>query len=187
MRSLRVPPHTLRWYAEGAHCVDPQNGDLVLVAHSTFLARVIRFGQRLLAVFHPEYRGFTWANHSALVRFGDDGFNLSEMGPRGHERRDLKDYQAKLYCVVHFEMSGAQVETVTLNDYSCKDIEYGFAQYPPMIFDCFTGGALWAGWGDAMICSTHTTECLMGGGLWPDVPAGGVFPARQAMWVGALH
>lgn len=183
--ALRVPPVTLRYFDAGQHCGDAVDADWVLVEHTTITAHTIGFGQRLNAIFHPDLRSFTWCRHMAWVRHGEDGHDLSEMGPRGHERTDLETYVARRYVVAHFEASDEQRALACLDDIACAEIDYGFVQYAPLAVDSLTGLAFFAGYGSTKVCSTHTTELAIPLGLWPDRSPDATFPMHCAKWVNA--
>ncbi len=187
--ALYIPPCTVRWFPEGVHCADAVDGDLVLVKHPTIWADAISAGQHALVLTHPQLEGYTWLDHSAIVR-GHDGdlrTMLSEMGPRGYERRTLFDYHASLYCVVHFECSAIQREAAMRNDQACADVDYGWLEFAADIIDGLTDTEFVGSWGDSIICSVHCTLVLMGLGLFPNLNPAKVLPANLANWTGAKH
>ena len=183
---LVVPTCTVRYFPEGQHCHDALDGDLMLVDHGTFLDRTIEKAQEALELTEPDLNGFTWCAHSAIVRGEIDGRTaVSEMGPRGFERRALFDYVARFYAIVSFDVYQEQVNQAMTFDESCEGLYYGWLEYPALILDGLTGAKLSCAWGDALMCSTHCTYVLMGLGLFPDREACSVVPARLALWCGA--
>jgi hypothetical protein len=167
--------------------MDPHDGDIVLVQHSSLMSRAIKFGQWVSTIFHPDLRPFAWCSHSAFVAFGTDGFNLSEMKAGGHQRRSLADYQAVRYCVVHMEATDDQRTAACLDDVACSNISYGWFEYLFLFIDALTGGAFFGGFGTMMFCSQHTTQLAIALGLWPDRSPAAVFPMHQAKWFNAAH
>jgi hypothetical protein len=76
---------TLRWFEAGQHCDDSVAGDVILVYHGTDIAWSIRSGQWLAAhLWQRDLDGFTWLDHTAMIRVGGPDAIVSEMGPRGH-------------------------------------------------------------------------------------------------------
>lgn len=181
---LIVPPNTIRWYPEGQECFDAQDGDLVLVDHGSIEDDFIKLAQEILSYGdQPDLRGYTWCAHDAFVRGKiNDYVAVSEMGPSGYERRPLYDYKKKLYAVVHFAVSDEARATAVAYDEACEGLHYDWFQYVPFALDDLTEAKLSCAWGDAIICSTHVTMCLMGLGLFPDRPPSWVVPARTALW-----
>lgn len=209
MKSLQlwVAPVSLRWYAEGEHCYDPVPGDLFIVDHVTTIAKAITLGEKLLTVTQPELKGYTWTDHVAWIRNGQDAlrfpsdakrhymgrpadipdFIVSEMGPRGHEYESLFSYVDRLYCVAHFDVPDPARQMVLDNDDRCVGIGYDWWSYPSLIADGLTGCRFFGGYGSTMICSTETTVCATGLYWFPDRDAAGTAPAHNAAWVGAYH
>jgi hypothetical protein len=185
--ALTVPPHSVRWFEKGEHCADAVDGDLLLVRHHTLLADAISAGQEALLLTQPDLEGFTWNDHCAIIRGHDSSLRtmVSEMGPRGYERRPLFDYQAELYAVVHFDVSTMQRETACLFDAACASVDYGWLEYLDLIVDGVTNAKFAGSWGDAIICSTHCALVLMGLGLFPDREPSNVIPAHFSLWTGA--
>jgi hypothetical protein len=188
LMKLRVPPHTIRWFAAGEHCADSVDGDLFLIDHGTWEDRAIELAQEALLLTEPDLDGFTWCAHTAFRRGEIDSRDaLSEMGARGYERRAVYDYRHHLYAVVHFEVSD-DLRAISLeNDESCEGLEYDWFQYAALALDDLTGAKLACAWGDSIICSTHCTLCLMGLGLFPDREPAVTVPARMAKWVNASN
>ncbi len=186
---LIVPPHSVRWFPEGEHCSDAQPGDLFIVRHGTAFADAIAAGQRILSrTTERELRGYTWGDHVAFSRPSPDGVpTLSEMGPHGYERRPVADYVARLYAVVHFEVSDELRSLAVAYDDACSGVTYGWAEFLPLVLDGLTSAQFSGSWGDAIICSTHLAIVLAGLGLFPDRPATAVIPAHFALWTGAGH
>lgn len=187
--TLYVPPCSVRFFPEGEHCNDAVDGDLLIVKHSTIWADAISAGQHALALTHPEFAGYTWGDHSAIVRGHDADLRtmLSEMGPRGYERRALFDYQAHLYAVIHFECSAVQRVAAMRNDLACADVDYGWLEFAADILDGLIDAEFVGSWGDSIICSVHCTLVLMAMGLFPDVNPAKAIPANLALWTGAKH
>lgn len=186
---LIVPPHEVRWFPEGEHCTDAEPGDLFIVRHNTVFADAIAAGQRVLAhTTEPELRGFTWGDHVAFSRPANNGIpTLSEMGPKGYERRPVYDYVAHLYAVVHFDVTDEQRKQAMAYDDACSGVTYGWAEYLPIIIDGLTSAEFAGSWGDAIICSTHLSIVLAGLGFFVDRPATAVIPAHFSYWTGAAH
>ena len=174
---VHVPAFSIRWYPEGASCLDPKDGDIVLVDHGTFFDRLISWGEAVMALSQRELRPYRWCAHTALIRKGPDG-NLSEMGPRGHERRDLSHYAHRLYAVVSIEMSDEARAEIAEADFLCADAAYGWLQYLPLAINALSGCRFYAGWGDAIICSTHVSMCSRPSGF---------FPGRQDAAMAPIH
>jgi hypothetical protein len=179
---LHVPAVSLRWFEEGEHCSDANEGDLLLVDHGTVVSDVIRDGQYLLALDDETLKPFTWCTHSAYIRNGGADAVVSEMGFKGYERRKLSDYRARFYCVASFKVDP---HLASFYDDCMQGVSYGWAEYLPILANAVTDGKFEGAWGDSVICSTHTTMVLMGLGLFPDRLPSGVVPAHQARWVGA--
>lgn len=184
---LLVPPHSLRWYAEGSHCTNPNDGDILLVRHLTDVATGISIGEKILSrTTQKELKGYTWLDHTAIIRRNLVGHSMvSEMGPRGWELRSLEEYRDRLYCVVDVEMEDVQRNALLKVDSACHGATYGWWQYVPIVLDGLTGAKLNATWGDTMICSTHVSYCLMAGGFFPAIQPESVIPAHLALWFGA--
>ncbi len=181
---LIVPPFSLRWFEAGEHCDDAQPGDILLINHGTPVSEAIDLGQKALSITEPDLLPFTWCTHDAFSR--GDGL-LSEMGFRGYERRQLLDYKHHLYAVGHFDVSDEARARALGYDDAMAGIDYGWAEYLPLILDGLTGAKFEGSWGNAVICSTHLTLVLMALGLFPDRLPGSVVPARTALWLGARH
>lgn len=183
---LIVPNHSVRWYPPGQHCVDAQTGDELLVKHSTIFADAITAGQEAMAVTRPQLRGYTWPDHDAFIRGSKDGRTMvSEMGPRGYERRPLYDYVAHLYCVVHYTATDEQRGAAAAFDDACSGVDYGWDEYLADILDGITHLKFAGSWGDNIICSTHLTLVTMAMGFMPAFTPSAVVPAHRAMWLGA--
>jgi hypothetical protein len=180
---LLLPQFTVRWYFEGEECTDSQDGDIFLIDHGTFFDTVIKDMQDVLALSEPELDGYTWCAHVAIRNGKMSGLDaLSEMGPRGHERRTVSGYKHHVYAVVSFSVERDDRMTACEFDDACSGLDYGWLEYPPFAFDDLTGAKFACTWGDTIICSTHVTMCAMGLGLFPDRPPAMVAPARMALW-----
>lgn len=183
---LIVPTHSLRWFPKGEHCHDAQPGDELIVRHHTVFADAIAIGQEAMALTQPELRGYTWPDHDAFVHGDVDGRTVvSEMGPRGYERRDLFDYVDKLYAVVHYDVSDELRANAVAFDNACSEIDYGWDEYVDDILDGLTHAKFSGSWGDNIICSTHLTLVTMALGFMPALNPNEVIPAHRAMWLGA--
>lgn len=194
-------PCSIRFYPEGKHCTNPRNGDVLLVNHGTFLAKCITAGELIIADWsQKELKGYTWLDHCALIIMAQgkevlsDGtiattgeWLVSELGPRGHELRTLRDYQDRLYCVVDFEVSVWEREQVISSDRRLWGIEYGFIQYPFLMLNGLTGAKIAASYGDSMICSTALTWACQNVYFTPDRQASSMIPSHIAKLVGAKH
>ena len=176
------------FYEAGEPMTDVREGDFILVKHADLFADAIEKGLTLEGILHLELRGFTWLDHCGFVRNDLAGTPwISEMGPKGYERRDPALYQDELCARVRFNVSDEKIATACSYDEACEGIEYGWELYLPMILNGIDGGKFIGSWGDALVCSVHVTLLSMGLGLFPDRPASMVDPARFAMWLGAKH
>jgi hypothetical protein len=182
---LIVPSFTLRWFPKGEHCYDSTSGDELIVRHHTVMADAISIGQEAMALTRPELRGYTWPDHDAFIHLGGPGAIVSEMGPRGYERRGLKDYQDELYAVVHYDVSDELRANAVAFDNACSEIDYGWDEYVDDILDGLTHAKFAGSWGDNIICSTHLTLVTMALGFMPALNPDQVVPAHRAMWLGA--
>jgi hypothetical protein len=180
---LVVPPCTVRFFEVGEHCEDAKAGDFFLVHHGTLASDAIELGQEIEKA-HDPIEGYTWSTHTAFAR---DKYTLSEMGFRGYERRDILDYKHKLYAVVHFDSSAAQVQASLDFDDACQGLEYGYQEYVGLMLEAIDRDVFAGSWGDAVVCSVHTTLVAMALGLFPDRWASLVYPALWAYWTGAKH
>jgi hypothetical protein len=178
---LIVPPHTVDYFPPGVECTDPQNGDLFLVDHGTTIDKLVGVGQAIEAELEPELKDFTWCRHTAYFR---DGM-VSEMGPRGYERRLLSDYAAHQYARVRFQVSAEALARCDSYDVACSDVEYDFGAYASLVLDGITHSEFEVMLGDDLICSAHCALVLVGLGLFPDRAVRIVIPARLGMWLGA--
>lgn len=180
-----VPPFTIRWYGPGESCTDPLDGDLLLIAHGTKLAALIRTGERIVALSDKGLEPFCWSNHSACVLTVDGEICVSEMAAKGNQVVPLSTYDHKLYAVVSFKITVAQRAAVVQAINGCMGIEYGYWQYPFLALAAlhlpFAGGT-----GETMICSTMSTMCQMAAGLWPDRQPIAMMPAHLARLVNAI-
>jgi hypothetical protein len=181
---LRVPPHSLRWFPEGERCEVAQPGDEFLIRHGTVFADAIAAGQKVMSITETELRGFTWLNHTA---FAKDAITLSQMGPRGYEEAAIADYDKRLYCVAHYDVTPEQRQAAVLFDQSCANVDYGWSEYVDDILDGLTHLKFVGSWGDNIICSTHLTMVTMAMGFMPALMPNAVIPAHRAMWLGAKH
>lgn len=160
-------------------------GDLLLVNHGTIFDDAVGIGQEALTLTEPELKGYTWCRHTGVIRYQDGKPWVSEMGPRGYERRPIDGYDHELYAVVNFDASAEQRLTAMKFDEACSDVDYGWFEYFPLVIDGLTAAKFAGSWGDAIICSTHVTLVLMGLGAFPDRPPDAVTPAHWALWTGA--
>lgn len=93
------PPATVTWYPQGTTAPTAKVGDFILVQHTTWQAKLIRFGQRIR--FRRYQRRYTWANHAMQVVSVDNGrITCVEETGRACQSVNLATYQAKLYAVV---------------------------------------------------------------------------------------
>ena len=184
--ALVVPPHSIRWLPPGQDCHDAQTGDELLVKHNTILADAITIGQDAMALTRPQLRGYTSLDHNAFIRGSKDGRTMvSEMGPKGYERRPLYDYVAHMYAVVHYEVADEQRSAAVAFDEAMKDVDYGWEEYVDDILDGLTHLKFVGSWGDNIICSTHLTLVTMAMGFMPALMPSAVVPAHRAMWLQA--
>lgn len=185
-----APPRTIRWFPAGAHCSNLQPGDLVLVAHATGVARIIRWGQRLAVwrgnIFRPKRRkildAFTWANHAGI---GLDGNVLSEQIGKGNRQTPLDYYAAKTYAVVHFDVDSAQRQAALDMALAFDGVKYGWLSIFGIALDILTGMRLTIGSGRRFICSAMAAQCLVALGLRPDKLLEGVMPMDLARYTEA--
>lgn len=199
-----VAPSSIRWYEEGEYCPDPVAGDMILVNHGTFDAKAIEFGERAMTITERALEGYTWCDHVAWIRNGQDARRftpdderhymraadtpakiVSELGPRGHEYRPYVDYSNRLHCVVHFDVSDATRQMVLDNDDRCSTISYGWLQYPALIVDGLSGAHFLGGYGNTMICSTEVGLCGSGSYWFADRQPSGLVPSHLALMVNA--
>jgi hypothetical protein len=182
--ALLVPPKSLiDWFPAGEHCEDAADGDFILVNHGTIEDKLVGAGQSLESKLQPSLEGFTWCRHVAYSRGG----LVSEMGPRGYERRELTDYQAELYARVRFNVGIDAVARSNAFDQACTGVKYDWGIYASLIVDGLSWSDFRLAAGDRLMCSAHATLLSMGQGLFPDRAAEIVIPARFAMWCGAAH
>ena len=182
---MLVPEHTIRWYGVGETCTDPVNGDIMLVKHKTLMGDAIAEAQKVLVITEPELKGYTWNNHSAFIRWQDSRPFVSEMGPKGYERRPLLGYEHELYCIINLQCAPAQRNQSLLSDQACEGLDYGWLEYLPFVLDGLTWAKFSASWGDAIICSTYVTLLAMAMGLFPDREPNGVAPCHLSLWFDA--
>jgi hypothetical protein len=186
---LRVPPHIVRYFDKDERCEDAVDGDIVVIRHDTIFAKVIAEAQKLENKLHHNLDGFTEYDHTAFVRGKDENgrIMLSEMGPRGYERRQIWDYDHLFYAVIHYEVSDELRTNGVLNDIACSNVDYGWSQYIGDVIDGIDNGKFSITFGDAIVCSCHVTLCAMAMGLMPDRPPSDVIPALIAKWHGAIY
>jgi hypothetical protein len=183
--SLILPPFTVSWPNPAQPVLDATIGDIVLIHNKDVASDAIDQGQKLLALTEPSLKDFTWVTHTAYVRSAGPDPAISEMGFEGYHRARLSKYEHVPHAVVHFDFTDAQRAATRENDDAMAGVSYGWAQYVPLILDGLTDAKFEGSWGSSIICSTHVTLALMGGGLFPDRPPSLVVPARIASWVGA--
>ncbi len=181
--SLILPSFSLVWHEAGTPAPPATIGDILLTHRDDFASSLIDEGQKALALTEPSLKPFTWTTHSAYVRSSK---TLSEMDFDGYRRRPLTDLDPVDYFLVHFRFTDAQRASTHANDDAMSGVDYGWAQYLPLIVDGITAARFEGSWGSSIICSTHVTLALMGGGVFPDCPPSLVVPARIASWVGAI-
>ena len=179
-------PVSLRWYEAGEHCADPIPGDVILVDHLTLLAKAISGGETIEShLWRKDLKGFTWLDHCGIIRNDSGEFMVSEMGPRGHELRPLIDYQARLYCVAHFDVTDDERNLVLASDADLVGIDYGWVQYLALIANGLSGTNISLALGDAIICSTAVARCAENIYFVFDRPAEDLIPSDIAKMVGA--
>ncbi len=181
--TLRLPPFVRTWSLAGEPLTVTSEADLVLVRHSTIWAAAIAHAQTLGEIAHPEWTGFTWANHACVSRLMPDGsMGISEMGARGYERRPASDYVDRDACVIHFLVSDNLRANAVANDEAMSGIDYGWLSFLPDTLALFTHEDLAITLRNHVVCSTHATMVLMGLGLFPAVVPTAVIPAHLALW-----
>jgi hypothetical protein len=179
-------PVSLRWYEAGEHCDDPVAGDVILVDHTTLLAKAISTGETIEShLWRHDLKGFTWLDHCGIIRNDAGEFMVSEMGPRGHELRPLATYVDRLYCVAHFEVSEVLRPLVLASDEDLHNIDYGWIQYFALVANGLSGTKISLALGDAMICSTAVARCGANIYFIFDRPDEDLIPSDIAKMVGA--
>ncbi len=181
--SLVLPTFTTVWHAAGSPPPSATIGDIILTHRDDLASSAIPESQRILAITEPSLKKFTWTTHTAYVR---SSTTLSEMDFKGYRRRPLTAYNGLDYMLVHFRFTDSQRAATQTNDNAMSGVDYGWAQYLPLIIDGITDAKFEGSWGSSVICSTHVTLAIMGGGVFPDCPPSLVTPARIASWLTAV-
>jgi len=184
--ALVVPNHTVRWYAEGEHCTDPQNCDIILVDHGTVASTLVEDAEKLGTIREPELRPYTWCGHAGVIRTGlasSIGPMVSEMGFRGYERRPLETYRARRYAVVSLWAVREQRLAAAKFDDAMQGADYGWLEYPAMAVDDVFGTQLAVSESDHVVCSAHTMLVASALGFFGDRLAIRTEPMRIAMWL----
>lgn len=185
--SLVLPSHVVTWPTPVLPVLPATIGDIVLVHRKDIASDAIDEGQRILSLTEPSIAPYVWATHCAYVRSAGTDPIISEMDFNGYRLNHLSAYKDVPYAVVHFNFTDEQRASTRTNDDAMSGASYGWAQYVPLILDGITNGKFEGSWGSSIICSTHVTLALMGGGVFPDVQPNLVVPARIASWVKAAH
>lgn len=181
--SLVLPPHTVTW--KDSPGLKPVTGDILLVHRHDIASDAIDAGQKVLTLTEPSLKPYVWVTHVAYVRSGGDDPIFSEMAFSGYRQRPLSELDDATWALAHFDFTDEQRASTLRNDDAMSKVEYGWTQYVPLILDGLTDAKFEGSWGSSMICSTHVTLALMGGGVFPDCPPSLVVPARIASWVDA--
>ena len=185
-----IAPHaTWRIFAEGEHCTDAKEGDLLLVAHTGLLPFLIRLGQRISfwrqrslgrKQFAKEFCAF---NHAAVIVSGGVDAELVEMAARGGQAVKLSTYSARRYAVISVEATPAERMNAVRMANWCRNAEYGWWSIVGICVEILTPISLAIGSKNRLICSAATSlsaRCL---GLVPDkADASGVMPADLARY-----
>ncbi len=184
-----IPPHEVRWFGPGEECLDPKNGDILLVDHGTIASRIIEDLEKAATLTEPELNGYTWCGHAANIRTDLPGGNVaSEMGFRGLERNPMASYEHRDYAVVTFtDATDRQRAVFSQFDDAMADLDYGWFEYLPIAFDDLTHAQFSGSWGDHLICSARTMLCAAPLGFMGDRLAIRTEPMRIAYWLDAKH
>ncbi len=185
--SLVLPSYVVTWPTPEQPVLPATIGDIVLIHNKDLASDAIDQGQRILSLTEPSLAPYVWATHCEYVRSTGTDSVLSGMAFNGYELKRMSNYAGVPYAVVHFNFSDEQRASTRTNDDAMSGVSYGWAQYVPLILDGITDGKFEGSWGSSIICSTHVTLALMGGGVFPDVQPNFVVPARIASWVKAAH
>lgn len=181
--ALRVPPFTRSWSLAGQPLNVTDEADLILVRHNSLWASLIAHAQMLGEIAHPEWRGYTWANHVGVSRRMPDGtMAVSEMGPRGYERRSVAEYVERDACVLHFDVSDELRANAVANDEAMSGIDYGWLSFLPDALAVFSHEDLAVTAQNHIVCSAHGTLVMMGLGLFPALVPTAVIPVHLTMW-----
>jgi hypothetical protein len=176
---LIVPTSTYRVFGPGEICTDAVAGDLVLVAHDSLAAKVIRTVERARVPGE-----FCWTNHACIVVFGGPNAIVSQEAARGDILTPLANLAAVTFAVVHVECTDEQRAAGVLFAQEAVHFGYGWAQIPADGFNAVTGLELGIGIGDRMVCSTQSARALERMGLIPDRSPAAVLPAHLCLYFG---
>lgn len=180
--SAIVPPATVTIFPKGTPIVGAQPGDLLLVAHDSIMAKLIRLGQRIR--YRGDRRQFAWCNHACIVV---DKIRLVEQQARGGTIVMLAEYAYKDVALVHPDFTQTEANEVALFAMWTVGIGYGWLTIAGIVLDLLSGFKLSIGSGLRMICSVAASRALEHGGIYtPDVAAGVVLPADLARLFGAV-
>jgi hypothetical protein len=178
--SAIVPASTFTIFPAGTPITGAVAGDLVLVAHSSIMARLIRFGQRIR--YRGVLRPFAWANHAAITV---STTQLVEQQARGGTLVMLADYAAKDVALVRIDYSPDQLAEVVNFSRWTLGIGYGWLSIAGVVWDLLTGFHLSVGSGLRMICSAASSRALEHGGIYtPDRLPEAVMPADLCRYFG---
>jgi hypothetical protein len=173
-----VPAHSTRFFGPGQVCLDAQQGDMILVRHSSRTAKAIRAAERLRV-----QKPYCWTNHACVaLSGGPDALVIQETG-KGSIVTPLAEMVMESYSVTHFDTvtesqmtAGAQFLHCTLGS------GYGFLTIGADLINALTGLDIGLGIGNRMVCSTQTCRYLERLGLVPDRSPYAVTPAHLAWY-----
>ena len=177
-----VPAFTRTWSAKGDPLPITSEADVILIRHSTLWATAIAGAQALGEVAHPEWKGYTWTNHTGVSRkMADGSMGVSQMGPRGYERVAASEYVDKEACVIHFDVSDELRANAVRNDEAMSGIDYGWLEYLPDVINEFTHEDLAVTIRNHVVCSAHAALVVMGLGFFPPIVPTGMMPVQWAL------
>lgn len=176
---LVVPDFTAAVFGPGKRCLVASPGDIVLVRHSGFVAKGIRFFERIRA---GASRPYCWTNHAAVVLKGGPAATIAQETAKGQVISPLAAFTDCTYAVVNLRVASVQKEAAVDFATAAVGSGYGYLQIPADAFNAITGLELCLGIGDRMTCSTATTRALERMGLIPDRQPGAVTPAHIARY-----
>ncbi len=185
---LSVPPRTVQVWEDGL--LPPvEAGDLVLVRHHGFVARAIRFAQRLRkprGVPRSEWRQFCRVNHACIALTSSPRILVAQATGAGVVVTPLHEMSVASLAVVHLAAWPDQAEAVVEFARDSVGTGYGFAQIAADLLNAASGLELSLGWGDRMVCSTAACRALERTSFIPDRAPDCVTPAHLAWYFGAI-
>lgn len=177
-----APAARVRWFPAGKTAATGALGALVLVQHSSLVARLIRLGQRMRRL-----GAAAWPNHAAVVVDDTPGaVRIAEATARGVVVSPLDGYAHKLYCVVEPDVTGQERLNTAAYAESTEGWGYGWLNIAGEVVFVLTGLPLVIGWGHSVICSGDAATALIASRLRPDRALSMVMPGHLAQWFGAV-